>query len=127
MTESSPDIVKRALYELLQKGLKGVFRRDAVATALGEATLLHPEMPSVVVDVLALVDTETTTMGGSTKEERDRCGHLIIFFCLLHNFGRGNKKKSLICRVERKSLTLGKTLLSSAPSDLSGSKARFKL
>ena len=80
VTESSPDIVKRALYELLQKGLKGVFRRDAVATALGEATLLHPEMPSVVVDVLALVDTETTTMGGSTKEERDRCGHLIIFF-----------------------------------------------
>jgi len=72
VTESSPDIVKRALYELLQKGLKGVFRRDAVATALGEATLLHPEMPSVVVDVLALVDTETTTMGGSTKEERDR-------------------------------------------------------
>ena len=84
VTESSPDIVKRALYELLQKGLKGVFRRDAVATALGEATLLHPEMPSVVVDVLALVDTETTTMGGSTKEERDRCGHLIIFFSVFY-------------------------------------------
>ena len=91
VTESSPDIVKRALYELLQKGLKGVFRRDAVATALGEATLLHPEMPSVVVDVLALVDTETTTMGGSTKEERDRCGHLIIFFCLLYILFWGRK------------------------------------
>ena len=67
----SAEIVKRAVYELIQKGLKGILRRDAVATALGEATLLHPEMGSTIVDVLALTDAETV-MGPAAKEERDR-------------------------------------------------------
>ena len=70
--QDSAEIVKRAVYELVQKGLKGILRRADVATALGEATLLHPEMGSTIVDILALTDAETTSLAGASKEERDR-------------------------------------------------------
>ena len=71
-SSAEAEVVKRALYELVQKGLKGVLKREVVATALGEASLLHPEMGSTIVDVLALADTETNTVPTTNKEERDR-------------------------------------------------------
>ena len=62
--------VSRALYELVQKGLKGILKRDQVAQALGEATTLHPEMASLVVDILCLTDQETNML--DVKDERER-------------------------------------------------------
>lgn len=62
--------LKRLIYDLLWKGLKGVLKRDQAASALGELSAIGADVTSSVVDVLSVVDTETALMG--IKDDRDR-------------------------------------------------------
>ena len=69
----NPDVdsvLKRRIYDLIWKTLKNVLNRDACVKTLGEISIMHAEMGCLIVDILALIDTETMLIGG--KEERER-------------------------------------------------------
>ena len=69
-------LLKRRIYELVWKSLKNIISREACSKALGEISVMQsPEMGCLIVDILSLVDTETTLIGG--KEERERFIHIL--------------------------------------------------
>ncbi|XP_063616072.1 THO complex subunit 2 [Cydia splendana] len=47
------------IYDLLLCGLRGALKRDAVLSALQEICALHADIPSIVLDVVCVLDAET--------------------------------------------------------------------
>lgn len=51
--------LKRALHDLLSRGVRGQLKREQVASAVAEMVVARPEIGSLIVDVLCLSDLET--------------------------------------------------------------------
>ncbi|XP_031624361.1 THO complex subunit 2 isoform X2 [Contarinia nasturtii] len=66
----------RYIYDLLHDGIRGVTKKDVVSTILADIAEMHTDMPSVILDIIAIFDAETSNGLGdnSTQEER-------IVFC----------------------------------------------
>ncbi|XP_026326436.1 THO complex subunit 2 isoform X2 [Hyposmocoma kahamanoa] len=49
------------IYDLLLSGLKGALKKDAVLSVLKEISTLHADIPSIILDVVCILDAETCT------------------------------------------------------------------
>lgn len=49
----------RGLYELLSRGIRGTLKRDTVLATLSELVNMHADMPSIILDVIGVMDAET--------------------------------------------------------------------
>ncbi|KDR14733.1 THO complex subunit 2 [Zootermopsis nevadensis] len=63
----------RAVYELIWHGIKGPLRREATATTLGEIVNLHSDMPSIILDVVSVIDAETSCAENNGDERQRFC------------------------------------------------------
>jgi len=62
----------RLIYDLIWNGVKGNLKRDLVVTCLGELIALQHEVASVVVDVIAIIDTETGLVEERKRNEQEK-------------------------------------------------------
>ncbi|KAH8289887.1 hypothetical protein KR018_000182 [Drosophila ironensis] len=62
--------VSNAIYELLWQPLRFTHKKDIVLHLLGEVVSLHPDMASLIVDVVNILDSETSLMTEGLQEER---------------------------------------------------------
>ncbi|PSN57270.1 THO complex subunit 2, partial [Blattella germanica] len=65
--------ISRLIYELIWHGIKGPLRREATASALGEIASLHSDMPSVILDVISVIDAETSCAENNSDERQRFC------------------------------------------------------
>ncbi|CAH1103884.1 unnamed protein product [Psylliodes chrysocephalus] len=56
--------------ELIDKGIKGVIKTDQIAVALRELVALHPDVPSIILDVLNLADAITSQVDNDEVKDR---------------------------------------------------------
>lgn len=59
----------RYIYELLLLGVSGSIKKEWVIAALGEMVTMHMEIPSLILDVLNILDLETSST--NVSEERN--------------------------------------------------------
>ncbi|XP_053599966.1 THO complex subunit 2 [Plodia interpunctella] len=67
--------VSQSLYDLLLCGLRGNLKKDIVLSTLKEITLLHADIPSIVLDVICVLDAETCI--NIQSEERSNFCHIV--------------------------------------------------
>ncbi|KAH9641004.1 hypothetical protein HF086_015100 [Spodoptera exigua] len=53
--------LSQTIYDLLLCGLRGNLKKEAVLSVLREITVLHADIPSVILDVVSVLDAETCT------------------------------------------------------------------
>ncbi|XP_049865529.1 THO complex subunit 2 isoform X2 [Pectinophora gossypiella] len=53
--------VSQSMYDLLLSGLRGTLKKDAVLSVLRDITALHADVPSILLDVVCVLDAETCT------------------------------------------------------------------
>lgn len=51
--------VSQSVYDLLICGLRGILKKDAVLSVLRDISLLHADLPSIILDVVCVLDAET--------------------------------------------------------------------
>lgn len=51
--------LSQTVYDLLLCGLRGNLKKDAVLSVLRDITLLHADIPSIILDVICVLDAET--------------------------------------------------------------------
>lgn len=71
----------RGIYELLSRGIRGGLKRDSVLATLNELANMHNDMPSIILDVIGVMDAETAAMGSGGNG--DAVGDERAAFCLL--------------------------------------------
>lgn len=59
----------RGIYEVFSRGIRGSLKRDSVLATLTELAHLHSDMPSIILDVIGVMDAETATAGGEGAQE----------------------------------------------------------
>ncbi|XP_055678901.1 THO complex subunit 2 isoform X3 [Lutzomyia longipalpis] len=70
--------ISHAVYELLAHGVRGHLRKDSVLSALSDLAYLHSDMPSIILDVIGVLDAETSANAGdSAMEERQVFCHIV--------------------------------------------------
>ncbi|KAH8240964.1 hypothetical protein KR026_009195, partial [Drosophila bipectinata] len=62
--------VSQAIYELLWQALRFTHKKDIVLHLLAEVVSLHEQLPSLIVDVVNILDSETSLMTEGLQEER---------------------------------------------------------
>lgn len=63
----------RGIYEVLSRGIRGSLRRDSVLATLTELANLHNDMPSIILDVIGVMDAETASaVGGDSGAQEER-------------------------------------------------------
>ncbi|XP_052852887.1 THO complex subunit 2 [Drosophila gunungcola] len=62
--------VSNAIYELLWQALRFTHKKDLVLHLLMEVVALHAEFPSLILDVINILDNETSLMTEGLHEER---------------------------------------------------------
>ncbi|KAI5636701.1 transcription- and export-related complex subunit domain-containing protein [Phthorimaea operculella] len=67
--------VSQSIYDLLLSGLRGALKRDAVLNVLKDITVLHADIPSILLDVVCVLDAETCT--DIQSEERSNFCHIV--------------------------------------------------
>ncbi|XP_037040201.1 THO complex subunit 2 isoform X2 [Bradysia coprophila] len=65
------NIFFRAIYDLLSLGCKGLIKKDLVLSTLQEISLMHTDFPSIILDIIGILDAETST-GLNTDGAPDR-------------------------------------------------------
>ncbi|XP_046395429.1 THO complex subunit 2 isoform X2 [Ischnura elegans] len=63
----------RFIYELIWHGINGPLRKEAAASTIGELVSLHKEMPSIILDVVGVIDAETAIAENNTEERQRFC------------------------------------------------------
>lgn len=63
----------RGIYELFSRAIRGSLKRETVLTTLTELANLHNDMPSIILDVIGVMDAETASAvaGDSTTASQD--------------------------------------------------------
>ncbi|XP_057661904.1 THO complex subunit 2 isoform X1 [Diorhabda carinulata] len=56
--------------ELIDKGIQGIIKTDQVSATLRELVALHPDIPSIILDVLNLADAVTSQIDHEESRER---------------------------------------------------------
>ncbi|GAB0096451.1 THO complex subunit 2 [Sergentomyia squamirostris] len=70
--------IPHTVYELLSHGVRGHLRKDSVLSALSELAALHSDMPSIILDVIGVLDAETSANSGDpSQEERQTFCHIV--------------------------------------------------
>ncbi|XP_045527093.1 THO complex subunit 2 isoform X1 [Pieris brassicae] len=64
--------LSQSIYDLLLSELKGYLKKDAVISALREITMIHADMPSILLDVVCVLDAETS-LDVQTEERSNFC------------------------------------------------------
>ncbi|XP_013100949.2 THO complex subunit 2 [Stomoxys calcitrans] len=62
--------VSSAIYDLLWQGVRCTLKKDTVLTTLSEVVPLHEDFPSLILDVVNVLDAETSLMTDGIQEER---------------------------------------------------------
>uniref|UniRef100_A0A1A9YUH8 THO complex subunit 2 n=1 Tax=Glossina morsitans morsitans TaxID=37546 RepID=A0A1A9YUH8_GLOMM len=62
--------VASAIYDLLWQGLRCTLKKDTVLNTLGDVVALHDDFPSLILDVVNVLDAETSLMTEGIQEER---------------------------------------------------------
>ncbi|XP_065358666.1 THO complex subunit 2 [Calliphora vicina] len=62
--------VSSAIYDLLWQGVRCNLKKDTVLNTLGEVVTLHDDFPSLILDVINVLDAETSLMTDGIQEER---------------------------------------------------------
>ncbi|CAH1159617.1 unnamed protein product [Phaedon cochleariae] len=65
------------IHELIEKGVKGVIRKESVVSTLQELVSLHPDVPSIILDVLNLTDAITSQTEGDDSKDRNNFSAII--------------------------------------------------
>ncbi|KAG8229793.1 hypothetical protein J437_LFUL005874 [Ladona fulva] len=60
----------RFIYELIWHGIKGPLRKEAVASTVGDLVNLHKEMPSIILDVIGVIDAETAIAENDDERQK---------------------------------------------------------
>jgi len=63
--------INRMVYDLIWRGIRGQLKSEYVVGCVGEMIVLKTELANVVVDIIALADTETQVEDGK-KDDRSR-------------------------------------------------------
>ncbi|CAH0721695.1 unnamed protein product, partial [Brenthis ino] len=64
--------VSQNIYDLLLCGLRGVLKKDAVISVLKDITIMHADIPSILLDVVCILDAETS-MDVQSEERNNFC------------------------------------------------------
>ncbi|XP_013185845.1 THO complex subunit 2 isoform X2 [Amyelois transitella] len=67
--------VSQSVYDLLLCGLRGNLKKDVVLSTLREISSLHADIPSIILDVLCVLDAETCT--DIQSDERSNFCHIV--------------------------------------------------
>lgn len=51
----------RCIYEFLSRGVNGSLKKEYIISTIGEILLLHMDLPSIILDALNILDTETSS------------------------------------------------------------------
>ncbi|XP_058986277.1 THO complex subunit 2 [Musca domestica] len=62
--------VSSAIYDLLWQGVRCNLKKDTVLNTLGDVVPLHEDFPSLILDVVNVLDAETSLMTDGIQEER---------------------------------------------------------
>ncbi|XP_043865213.1 THO complex subunit 2 isoform X1 [Drosophila mojavensis] len=62
--------ISNAIYELLWQALRYKLKKDVVLHVLTDVVALHKEFPSLILDVVNILDSETSLMTEGLQEER---------------------------------------------------------
>ncbi|XP_034472414.1 THO complex subunit 2 [Drosophila innubila] len=62
--------ISNAIYELLWQALRYKLKKDVVLHVLTDVVALHKEFPSLILDVVNILDSETSLMTDGLQEER---------------------------------------------------------
>uniref|UniRef100_W8BMU3 THO complex subunit 2 n=2 Tax=Ceratitis capitata TaxID=7213 RepID=W8BMU3_CERCA len=62
--------ISRAIYDLLWHGLRCTLKKDTVLNTLADVVTLHTDFPSVILDIVNILDAETSLMTDGIQEER---------------------------------------------------------
>ncbi|XP_017152639.1 THO complex subunit 2 isoform X1 [Drosophila miranda] len=62
--------VSNAIYELLWQALRFTHKKDLILHLLTEVVAIHKDFPSLIVDVVNILDSETSLMTEGLQEER---------------------------------------------------------
>ncbi|CAO1439091.1 unnamed protein product [Diamesa hyperborea] len=62
--------ITRAIYDLIQVGIKGGLKKDSVLSTLADLTYMHRDIASIIMDIFCVLDAETTSQTEYTTEER---------------------------------------------------------
>ncbi|XP_075153160.1 THO complex subunit 2-like protein [Haematobia irritans] len=68
--------VSSAIYDLLWQGVRCTLKKDTILNTLSEVVPLHEDFPSLILDVVNVLDAETSLMTDGIQEER-------LMFCQL--------------------------------------------
>ncbi|KAJ8978314.1 hypothetical protein NQ317_008186 [Molorchus minor] len=67
---SKPTNIIKYINDLVDKGIKGILKKDAVVSTLQELVTLHADIPTVILDVLNVADAITSQT--DSEEYKDR-------------------------------------------------------
>ncbi|KAF7282444.1 hypothetical protein GWI33_002672 [Rhynchophorus ferrugineus] len=62
---------------LIEKGIKGVIKKETVITTLQELVTIHHDVASIVCDVLNVADAVTTQFSGEESKDRANFGFIV--------------------------------------------------
>nr|XP_023020410.1 THO complex subunit 2 [Leptinotarsa decemlineata] len=65
-----PTNIIKYVNELVDKGIKGVIKKESVVSTLQELVTLHPDIPSIILDVLNLEDANTSLIDSEDSKDR---------------------------------------------------------
>ena len=70
--------IKKAIHDLLWKYLRGHVKRDQTLQAIGEMITMHNELGGIIIDVLSLIDTESSML--TNEKEREEVRERLLSF-----------------------------------------------
>ncbi|XP_066999560.2 THO complex subunit 2 isoform X2 [Anabrus simplex] len=73
LSKDGNDGLTRLVYELIWHGIRGPLRREMTVSTLGEIVGFHKDMPSLILDVVSMIDAETSCTENNTEERQRFC------------------------------------------------------
>ncbi|CAH2091992.1 unnamed protein product [Euphydryas editha] len=64
--------LSQSIYDLLSCGLRGFLKKDSVISVLKDISVLHPDVPSILLDIVCILDSETS-MDIHSEERSNFC------------------------------------------------------
>ncbi|XP_018897836.2 THO complex subunit 2 isoform X2 [Bemisia tabaci] len=68
--------VVRSIYDVIASGAKGLLKKEWIVATLAEIHTYHPDMPNTILDVINLLDSQTTS-GENATEERNNLAYIV--------------------------------------------------
>lgn len=73
------NVLVRNIYEVLSRGVRGQLKKDSVLATLSELAGLHNDMPSIILDVIGVMDAETSASAGDASQDERTAFCQIVF------------------------------------------------